>query len=70
MHEEEGKVFIANASLVALKKIQVVMESEAEKAGLKTEQDVADLVKSIRKELWCERKKRPKSLSPLGLGKI
>ncbi|HBE78659.1 MAG TPA: AbrB/MazE/SpoVT family DNA-binding domain-containing protein [Firmicutes bacterium] len=50
--EEEGKVFIANASLVALKKIQVAMEGEAEKAGLKTEQDVADLVKSIRKELW------------------
>lgn len=50
--EEEGKIFIANASLVALKKIQVAMEGEAEKAGLKTEQDVADLVKSIRKELW------------------
>jgi AbrB family looped-hinge helix DNA binding protein len=50
--EEEGKVFIANASLVALSKIQTAMEGEAEKAGLKTEQDVVDFVKSIRKELW------------------
>lgn len=50
--EEEGKIFIANASLVALKKIQVAMEGEAEKAGLKNEQDVVDFVKSIRKELW------------------
>lgn len=50
--EEEGKIFIANASLVALKKIQVAMEGEAEKAGLKTEDDVVDFVKSVRKELW------------------
>jgi antitoxin PrlF len=50
--EEAGKVFIANASFVALKKIQTAMEGEAEKAGLKTEQDVVDLVKSIRQELW------------------
>jgi AbrB family looped-hinge helix DNA binding protein len=28
--EEEGKVFITNASLVALQKIQVAMEGEAE----------------------------------------
>lgn len=50
--EEEGKIFIANASLVALNKIQTAMEGEAEKAGLKNEQDVVDFVKSIRKELW------------------
>jgi antitoxin PrlF len=48
--EEAGKVFIANAS--ALKKIQTAMEGEAEKVGLKTEQDVVDFVKSIRQELW------------------
>lgn len=28
------------------------MEGEAEKAGLNTEQDVVDFMKSIRKELW------------------
>jgi antitoxin PrlF len=50
--EEAGKVFIANSSLVALKKIQTAMEGEAEKAGLNNEQDVVDFVKSIRKELW------------------
>ena len=50
--EEAGKVFIANASLVALQKIQLAMEGEAEKAGLNNEQDVVDFVKSVRKELW------------------
>ena len=45
--EEAGKVFIANASLVALQKIQMEMEGEAEKAGLNNEQDVVDFVKPL-----------------------
>ena len=31
------------------------MEGEAEKAGLKTEQDVVNFVKGIRKELWGDK---------------
>ena len=48
--EDEGKIFITNASLVAFRKIQTEMEGEAEKPGLKTEEDVVAFVKSIRKE--------------------
>lgn len=50
--EEEGKVYIANASLIALRQMQTAMEGEAGKAGLVSEDDVNYLVKSIRKENW------------------
>ena len=51
-YEENGRVFIANASLVALKRMEKVMEGKAEKAGIKNEEDVFALVKEVRKELW------------------
>ena len=50
--EEDDRVFIANASLVALKRMEKVMEGKAEKAGIKNEDDVVALVKEVRKELW------------------
>ena len=50
--EENGRVFIANASLVALKRMEKVMEGNAEKAGIKNEDDVVALVKEVRRELW------------------
>lgn len=51
-YEENGRVFIANASLVALKRMEKVMEGKAEKASIKNEEDVVALVKEVRKELW------------------
>jgi AbrB family looped-hinge helix DNA binding protein len=50
--EEDDRVFIANASLVALKRMEKVMEGKAEKAGIKNEDDVVALVKEVRRELW------------------
>ena len=50
-YEENGRVFIANASLVALKRMEKVMEGKAEKAGIKNEEDMVALVKEVRKEL-------------------
>ncbi|HBC30794.1 MAG TPA: AbrB/MazE/SpoVT family DNA-binding domain-containing protein, partial [Clostridiales bacterium] len=50
--EENDRVFIANASLVALKRMEKVMEGKAEKAGIKNEDDVVALVKEVRRELW------------------
>jgi antitoxin PrlF len=50
--EEDDKVFIANASLVALKRMEKVMEGKAEKAGIRNEDDVVALVKEVRRELW------------------
>jgi AbrB family looped-hinge helix DNA binding protein len=50
--EEDDRVFIANASLVALKRMETVMEGKAEKAGIRNEDDVVALVKKVRRELW------------------
>ncbi|PKM42449.1 MAG: AbrB/MazE/SpoVT family DNA-binding domain-containing protein [Firmicutes bacterium HGW-Firmicutes-8] len=49
--EENGKIIIANSSLIALREFQQAMEGEAEKQGLRSEEDVNELVKEIRGEL-------------------
>ncbi len=49
--EKDGKVFVENAAMVAFDKIQKGFEGEAEKAGFKTEKELQDYVKSIRKEM-------------------
>ncbi|MCL2811705.1 MAG: hypothetical protein FWD25_07435 [Clostridia bacterium] len=43
-----------NAAMVALKNAQNAFTGEAERLGLKTEQDVVDLVKAVRREMWEE----------------
>lgn len=48
--EEGNKVVMVNSTLLALKEAQKAFEGEAEKAGIKDEQDVVDLIKQIRKE--------------------
>jgi len=50
--EEGNRIIVVNASYVALKEIQEEMKNEKEKAGIKTEEDVLDIVKEIREELW------------------
>lgn len=50
--EEGDKIIFANSSMVALKEIQKAMKGEAEKQGIKSEEDVNSLVKDIRKEIW------------------
>ncbi|NPV80522.1 MAG: AbrB/MazE/SpoVT family DNA-binding domain-containing protein [Firmicutes bacterium] len=52
---EGDRVFLANASLVALKDMQQAMKGLAEKQGLVSEADVSRLVKEVRKELWEQR---------------
>ena len=49
--EKDGKIFVENAAMVAFDKIQKGFEGEAEKAGFKTEKELQDYVKSIRKEM-------------------
>jgi AbrB family looped-hinge helix DNA binding protein len=53
--EEAGKIVIANAAMLALKDIQEVFRREAERLGLRDEQDVVKMVKEVRKEMWEER---------------
>lgn len=53
--EENGRIIMENATMVALKNAQDAFAGEAERLGLKTEQDVVDLVKEVRREVWDER---------------
>jgi bifunctional DNA-binding transcriptional regulator/antitoxin component of YhaV-PrlF toxin-antitoxin module len=53
--EENGRVVIENTFLVELKQVQDVFRGEAKRLGLKTEQDVVDLVKEVRRQRWEER---------------
>lgn len=52
--EEDGKVVITKASLVALRDLQEVMSKEAQQKGI-TEQDLMDELKHVREEMWNER---------------
>ena len=47
--EKNGKVYIANASQIALANVQNQMQGEAEKAGFQTEEDVVAYIKELRK---------------------
>ncbi|OXT06034.1 AbrB/MazE/SpoVT family DNA-binding domain-containing protein [Thermoanaerobacterium thermosaccharolyticum] len=53
--EEGDKIIFANAAKVAFINIQKAFEGEAERLGLKNEQDVVDMVNEIREEMWKER---------------
>jgi len=52
--EENGRIIMENAAMIALKNAQNAFAGEAERLGLKTEQDVVDLVKAVRREIWEE----------------
>lgn len=47
--EENGRIVMGNAAMLALKMAQESFTGEAERLGLKTEQDVVDLVKDVRR---------------------
>ncbi|MDR3176220.1 MAG: AbrB/MazE/SpoVT family DNA-binding domain-containing protein, partial [Desulfovibrio sp.] len=46
--EQDGRIVMENSVNLALKEVQAAFAGEAERLGLKTEQDVADMVKEIR----------------------
>ncbi|MCL1985435.1 MAG: AbrB/MazE/SpoVT family DNA-binding domain-containing protein [Betaproteobacteria bacterium] len=48
--EKDGRIIIENSVMLALKDAQDAFRGEAERQGLKTEQDVAAMVKDIRRE--------------------
>jgi len=53
--EENGRVIMENAAMIALKNAQNSFVGEAERLGLKNEQDVVDMIKGIRLEVWEEK---------------
>jgi len=50
--EENGKIIMENSAMVALREVQDAFKGEAERLGLKDEQDVVNMVKEARKEMW------------------
>ncbi|MDD4783720.1 MAG: AbrB/MazE/SpoVT family DNA-binding domain-containing protein [Syntrophaceticus sp.] len=48
---EEDRVILMNSAVYAMKMLQKEMDGEAEKAGLKNDDDVVDLVKDVRGEI-------------------
>ena len=50
LSDDDG-IRLVNASLLALERVQQAFAGEAERLGLKTEQDVVDMVKEVRKEM-------------------
>jgi AbrB family looped-hinge helix DNA binding protein len=47
--EENGRIIMGNAGMLTLKMAQESFNGEAERLSLKTEQDVVDLVKDVRR---------------------
>ena len=56
--EENGRIIMENAAMISLSEAQAAFAGEAERMGLKTEQDVVDMVKEVRREVWDERHAR------------
>jgi AbrB family looped-hinge helix DNA binding protein len=48
--EENGRIVIENSARLALKDVQNAFQGEAERLGLKDEQDVVAMVKEVRRE--------------------
>ena len=48
--EQGGRFYVENAALVAITRAQEAFQGEAERLGLKDEQDVVDMVKEVRQQ--------------------
>jgi len=52
--EEAGRIYIINSSMEALKEAQAAFAGEAERVGLKNEDDVVAMMKEFRKKRAVE----------------
>lgn len=48
--EEDGRIYILNSSMEALREAQAAFSGEADGAGLKSEEDVVALINELRRE--------------------
>lgn len=48
--EEGDKIVLMNSTLTALKEAQQAFKGEAQRLGLKDDQDVVDMIKQLREE--------------------
>ena len=58
--EQDGNIIVMNSAMIALQEIQQSFEGEAERLGLKTEDDVVFLVNEIRREAYMEKQEKNK----------
>ncbi len=56
--EENGRIIVENAVKVALRDVQTAFQGEADRLGIQSEQDVVDMVKEVRREMWEEKHAR------------
>lgn len=54
--EENGKIMITKASLIALNELQDALSKEAKEKSI-SEEELLNELKAVREELWNERKK-------------
>lgn len=54
--QEDGKVVITKASLIALRDLQDALSKDAQEKGI-TEKDLLNELEVVREEMWNERKK-------------
>ena len=54
--EENGKIMITKASLIALNELQVALSKEVKEKSI-SEEELLNELKIVREELWNERKK-------------
>jgi len=52
-------IILANAAMAAFSELQEAFAGEADRLGLKDEQDVVNMVKEIRRERWENRNGNP-----------
>ncbi len=48
--EDRGRIYVMNSSMEALRKAQAAFAGEADRLGLRNEQDVADMISELRRE--------------------
>ena len=48
--EDQGRFFLTNASMEALRKAQEAFSGEAERIGLRDEQDVVKMISELRRD--------------------
>jgi AbrB family looped-hinge helix DNA binding protein len=53
--EDNNRIVVANAAKIAFADMRAAFAGEAERLGLKNEQDIVELVDEVRAEMWEER---------------
>lgn len=48
--EDRGRIYVMNSSMEALQKAQAAFSGEADRLGLRNEQDAADMISVLRSE--------------------